>query len=202
MRWSRVQGVALPVGKASLPVLFAVALCGLTTAGVYGQAAPAPQDRANQPNSIPDQSGTQDPSAKGALPSEKAPENPPPHGGNSPFVDGKINVPDANPNAQDVPAKFSKQNAELDKIPTMGRGPQLTDKDKALIWANVKTGTRSMDGILGPATELPNNVEMVEWPKTVLDQVPSLAGTKYVALTDRLLIVWPDNWILVSELMK
>jgi hypothetical protein len=117
------------------------------------------------------------------------------------FVNGTLNVPNAPQDGATAPAKFSAVNARLDALPTMARGPSLTDAQRKLIIDHITTsaGTLSVP-YAGPATQLPATVEMHAWPADVLQQVPSLADTKYVALPGKILLVRPDNSIVVGEI--
>jgi hypothetical protein len=186
-----------------MTALAALIFAALTASATlsHAQAAPGPQDQADKPNSIPDQNATQEPSAKGAPPSQPA-RAPAAGAAQGAFVNGSLNVPGADTNSQTSPAKFSQQNDALDKIPVMGRGPMIDGQAKALIWFNVKPGTTAQPGIGGPATELPAGIAASDWPPAVIAKVPGLTGTKYVGLSDRLLVVWPANGVVVEEITK
>jgi len=116
------------------------------------------------------------------------------------FVDGSLNVPNAPKNTSTTPAKFSAANAKLDVPPIMARGPALTDAQRKLIIDHVaSTGTLSVP-YAGPTTQLPATTDTHAWSADVLQQVPSLVDTKYVAVPGKILLVSPDNSIVVGEI--
>ncbi len=119
------------------------------------------------------------------------------------FVDGKLNVPDAPAETATTPSKLSQQKQQLDNTPLMARGPQLTDAQRKLIVERVMAAggaTAQVDAF--PTVELPATVEMYPWPSDIAGQVPSLRDTKYVKLSDKVLVVRPENRIVVEEIAR
>lgn len=172
--------------------LFVIAplVCGSVASA---QAPQGPKDDAEKPGSISDQNAKQEPTAKFTPDSEPS----------YVFVDGTLNVPGAptQTQTQTTPSKFSDHNDGRDQIPIMARGPQLDDAQKKLVLAAIKGGHGPVDGVkASPAMELPGNVAMHEWPLTLIDQVPAMRDTKYVQLTDKVLIVRPANRIVIGEI--
>ena len=167
-----------------------------TLGAAVGQA-PAPtsdHNNAVQPStSKPDQNATQEPSSKTA-PAALGPEI---------FANGTLTVPDAPTDTSTTPAKFSQRNDALDHIPTMARGPALSDAQRKLIVDTVKAGTAAPPRFASPpATILPLGAEMQAWPQDVLGQIPDLRDTKYVSLADKILVVIPNSRIVVEEIPR
>jgi hypothetical protein len=141
---------------------------------------------------VPGRDGIEEPSAKQA----------PTSGTESGiFVDGKLNVPNAPADTSTTPAKVSPRNAQLDTIPIMARGPQLTDAQRKLILERVMaTGGSTVHLDAFPTAQLPADVDMQTWPADILGQVPAIRDTKYVKLSDKILVVRPENRIVVGEI--
>jgi len=119
------------------------------------------------------------------------------------FVDGKLNVPDAPAETATTPSKVSQHNAQLDAIPIMARGPQLTDAQRKLIVDQVMGAggtTAQVDAF--PTVELPASIEMQPWPSEIAGQVPAIRDTKYVKLADKVLVVRPENRVVVEEITR
>ena len=182
----------------------------LITAALFGSAAmfgtlgpavgqaPAPtadQNNAVQPStSKPDQNATQEPSSKTAGPTAPGPEI---------FANGTLTVPGAPTDSDTTPAKFSPRNDALDHLPTMARGPALSDAQRKLIVDTVKAGTAVPARFAAaPAMILPLGADMQPWPQDVLGQIPDLRDTKYVSLADKILVVLPNSRIVVEEIAR
>jgi hypothetical protein len=168
-----------------------------TLGAAVGQA-PAPttdHNNAVQPStSKPDQNATQEPSSKTAAPTAPGPEI---------FANGTLTVPGAPTDTDTTPAKFSQRNDALDHLPTMARGPALSDAQRKLIVDTVKAGTAGPPRFASPpATILPLGAEMQAWPQDVLGQIPDLRDTKYVSLADKVLVVIPNSRIVVEEIPR
>jgi hypothetical protein len=120
------------------------------------------------------------------------------------FVNGTLTVPNAPGDTSTTPAKFSPGNDRLDHIPIMARGPELTDAQRKLILERVMAAgggaTVKVDAF--PSAMLPATVDMHAWPADILGQVPGIRDTKYVKLPDKILVVRPENWIVVDEIGK
>jgi hypothetical protein len=171
------------------------AMFGTLGAAVGQGAAPATDHNAVQPsNSKPDQNATQEPSSKTAEPTARGPEI---------FANGTLTVPGAPTDTDTTPAKFSQRNDALDHLPTMARGPALSDAQRKLIVDTVKADTAGPPRFASPpATILPLGAEMQAWPQDVLGQIPDLRDTKYVSLADKVLVVIPNSRIVVEEIPR
>ena len=119
------------------------------------------------------------------------------------FVDGKLNVPNAAADTSTTPSTVSPHNAQLDVIPIMARGPQLTDAQRKLIVDQVMAaGGAPAQVDAFPTVQLPAGVEMKAWPADVVGQVPAIRDTKYVRLSDKVLVVRPESRIVIEEIAK
>lgn len=119
------------------------------------------------------------------------------------FVDGRLNVPNAPAETSTTPSTVSQHNAQLDNIPLMARGPQLTDAQRKLIVERVMAAGGAPAHVDAFSTaELPAGVEMHPWPGDIAGQVPSIRDTKYVTLADKILVVRPENRIVVEEIAR
>jgi len=137
-----------------------------------------------------------------ALEEQSVKKGPQPGAESGVFVDGRLNVPNAPADTSTTPSTVSQRNAQLDTIPTMAHGPQLTDDQRKLIVERVMAagGPPPAHVDAGPTSELPANVDMQAWPADVVSQVPSIRDTKYVKLSDKILVVRPDSRIVVAEI--
>jgi hypothetical protein len=121
------------------------------------------------------------------------------------FVDGKLDVPNAPTDTSTTPSKFSPNNARLDNLPIMARGPVLTDAQRKLILDRVLAAappSAPVASAVGPTTYLPASTVMRAWPDDIVNQVPDLRDTKYVTLAGKVLVVRPENWIVVEEIAR
>jgi hypothetical protein len=105
--------------------LLTVALFGSVSAG-FAQTPPANAGdvQSAQSPKVPGHDGVEEPAAKAS---------PVPATGSAVFVNGTLNVPNAPRDTSTTPSKFSAANARRDEIPTMARGPALTDAQRKLI---------------------------------------------------------------------
>ncbi len=150
-------------------------------------------DSAQSPK-VPGHEGIEEPTAKQA---------PKPGAESAIFVDGKLNVPNAPADTATTPSTVSQRNAQLDSVPIMARGPQLTDAQRKLIVERVMATPGAPAQVdASPTEELPASVAMQAWPADVIGQVPSIRDTKYVKLSDKILVVRPENRIVVEEIGK
>jgi hypothetical protein len=173
--------------------LITVALFGGIGVGFAQSPASSNEQSAESPK-VPGHNGIEEPSAK--QPSSQS------HGPGI-FVNGTLDVPNAPHDVSTTPAKFSSQNDKLDHLPTMARGPALTDEQRKLILDRVKEtpGAGAAAHLAtGLATELPATIDLQTWPPDVVRDVPSIRDTKYLALPDKILVVQPDNAIVVGEI--
>lgn len=115
------------------------------------------------------------------------------------LVNGALNAPGAPADSQTVPAKFSKRNDAIDKLPIMAMPLGLSDDQKRKIVESVRAANEPVQTTNAkPAQELPMNVTMHDLPAAAND--PALARLKYVRAQDRVLLVEPSNRIVVDEL--
>jgi hypothetical protein len=143
---------------------------------------------------VPGRDGVEEPSVKQA---------PKPGAEAGVFVDGRLNVPNAPAETSTTPSKVSRHNEQLDKLPLMARGPQFTDAQRKLIVERVMAaGGAPAQVDAFPTAELPAGVEMLPWPSDVAGQVPGIRGTKYVKLSDKVLVVRPETRIVVEEIAR
>ncbi len=143
---------------------------------------------------VPGHGGLEEPTVKQA---------PQPDAQSQIFVDGKLNVPNAPADTATTPSTVSPRNAQLDRVPIMARGPQLTDAQRKLIVERVMAApgaSAQVDAV--PTAELPAAIDMQAWPADIVGQVPSIRGTKYVRLSDKILVVRPETRIVVEEIGK
>ncbi len=143
---------------------------------------------------VPGQAGVEEPTAKQA----------PQAAGPGIFADGRLNVPNAPENTATTPAKFSPQNDRLDQTPLLARGPQLSDAQRRLILDAVRSEgvAAAPAGPVGPASQLPADVAMQPWPANVVSEIPDLRDTKYVTLAESILVVRPENRIVIGEIKR
>jgi hypothetical protein len=150
-------------------------------------------DSAQSPK-VPGRDGVEEPSVKQA---------PKPPAETGVFVDGRLNVPNAPADSSTTPSTVSPRNAQLDIIPIMANGPQLTDAQRKLIVDRVMaTGGAPAQVDAFPTVELPMGVDMKAWPTDVVSQVPAIRDTKYVKLSDKVLVVRPETRIVVGEIAR
>ena len=143
---------------------------------------------------VPGHDGLEEPGAKQA---------PKPGAEAAVFVDGRLNVPNAAADTSTTPSTVSPHNAQLDVIPIMARGPQLTDAQRKLIVDRaMAAGGAPAQVDAFPTVELPAGVDMKAWPADIVSQVPAIRDTKYVKLADKVLVVRPENRIVVEEIGK
>jgi hypothetical protein len=163
--------------------------------GVAFAQSPAPNSgnvESAQSPKVPGRDGVEEPGVKSA---------PQPGADSGVFVDGKLNVPNAPADTSTTPSTVSPRNAQLDTVPIMARGPQLTDAQRKLILERVMAAggsTAHVDAF--PTSALPAGVDMQAWPADIVSQVPALRDTKYVKLSDKVLVVRPENRIVLEEI--
>ena len=116
------------------------------------------------------------------------------------FVDGALNVPGAPKDSETVPAKFSSSNAALDKLPIMAA--RLTDEQRKKIAETLTTGNVSAVAIDATVSQkLPLDVEMLELPDALKQEIPAVSKLKYVRASDRIVLVDPPpSRIVVGEI--
>lgn len=132
---------------------------------------------------------------------EPKPETPPPASTEPVFVNGALNVPGAAADGQTVPAKFSKRNNALDKLPIMAYPLTLNDEQRRAIRDSVRAAAKPVVNIEARVTEeLPNSVQAYDLPEAIVAAMPSVRGFKYVPLKDKILLIYAPNMIVVGEI--
>jgi hypothetical protein len=116
------------------------------------------------------------------------------------LVNGAWNVPGAPADSQTVPAKFSKRNDAIDKMPIMAMAAMaFSDEQKRKIVDSVRAANVPVQATSAkPAEELPINVTVHDLPASASD--PAMAKLKYVRAADRVLLVEPSNRIVIGEI--
>jgi hypothetical protein len=151
--------------------------------------------------SVPDQAGTQEPSAKGSGAHSKV----------DAFVNGSLAVPDAPSDTQTTPAKYSAANAASDRLPVVAfRLKQLTGPERQEIYQQLSGQGSSlalspggnepyaMIGTELPASVILNNLTAV--PESVATKFPTLRGTAFVKSRSDVLIVDAPNSLVIGVL--
>jgi hypothetical protein len=116
------------------------------------------------------------------------------------FVNGALNVPGAPTDSQTVPAKFSKRNDALDRVPTMAM-PILAfsnEQKRSIVDAVHGANPPVQSTSAKPAEELPIGITVQEWPAAASD--PAFAKMKYVQAQGRILLVEPTNRVVIGEI--
>jgi len=116
------------------------------------------------------------------------------------FVNGNWNVPGAPADSQTVPAKFSKRNDAIDRVPIMAMAVlSLTDEQKQAIAASVKAANSPVQTTTAkPAEELPWTITVHDLGISAND--PALARMKIVRAQDRILLIDAPNRIVIGEI--
>jgi hypothetical protein len=116
------------------------------------------------------------------------------------LVNGALNVPGAPADSQTVPAKFSKRNDAIDRVPTMAM-PILAfsnEQKRSIIDAVHGANTPVQSTSAKPAEELPIGIAVQDWPAAASD--PAFAKLKFVRAQDRILLVEPNNRVVIGEI--
>jgi hypothetical protein len=116
------------------------------------------------------------------------------------FVNGNWNVPGAPADSQTVPAKFSKRNDAIDRVPIMAMAVlALSDEQKKAIMASVKAANSPVQTTNAkPAEELPWTITVHDLGISAND--PALARMKIVRAQDRILLIDAPNRIVIGEI--
>jgi hypothetical protein len=116
------------------------------------------------------------------------------------LVNGAWNVPGAPADSQTVPAKFSKRNDAIDRVPIMAMPVLgLSNDQKRSILASVRAANTPVQSTNAqPAEELPWNVTVHDLGISAND--PALARIKVVRAQDRVLLIDPPNRIVIGEI--
>jgi hypothetical protein len=116
------------------------------------------------------------------------------------LVNGAWNVAGAPADSQTVPAKFSKRNDAIDQMPIMAM-PVLAfsnEQKRSIIDAVRGADVPAQSTSAKPAQELPIGVAVHDLPAAASD--PALAKVKYVRAQDRILLVEPNNRVVIGEI--
>jgi hypothetical protein len=117
------------------------------------------------------------------------------------LVNGAWNVPGAPADGQTVPAKFSKRNDAIDKLPIFGMSLGLSDEQKRAIVESVRAANAPVANTRAKvAEELPWDVTVNDLPASAND--PALAKLKYVRAQGRVLLIEPSNRIVIGEIQN
>jgi len=194
--------------RGTTSVLYGTAgfvLIGLALAsGAMAQTAPAPGAahlaEAAQGGGQPNQA-VQNPGAPQGDTQPAGSE--PPHANPGPTGDSTQAGPiGASP--QTKPAKFDEAVAARDRIPIMARPLPLSDDQKRQIYESVMNNAQSpvAETAAGPATILPDRVELDALPSGLEDKIPAVRGYKSVKLQDKVLLVSPASRVVVGEIRR
>lgn len=108
---------------------------------------------------------------------------------------------------QTVPAKFSRENDTLDRVPTMAFPLPLSDAQRQRVYQAVmgdKQTAASDADKLAPASALsPHQAlnEMHPMPQSIGD-IAAVAGLKYLKTKDKVFLVEPATRTVVAEITK
>ena len=116
------------------------------------------------------------------------------------LVNGAWNVAGAPTDSQAMPAKFSKRNDALDRVPIMAlQVTGFSNEQKRSIIDAVRGANPPVQSISAkPAEELPIGITVQDWPAAASD--PAFAKMKYVQAQGRILLVEPNNRVVIGEI--
>jgi hypothetical protein len=100
---------------------------------------------------------------------------------------------------QTMPSLFSERNAQLDRVPLAALVLDLKPEQKEALFAAVadqKPGPAGAE--IAPATLIPDDTVLAEFPAGVAEQIPSLKGYKYFRAGDKIVLVSAPNRIAVA----
>jgi hypothetical protein len=131
-------------------------------------------------------------------------------GGPAASKDGAPMEPGGPPGAtgQTMPSTRSSQNAAEDKRIIVEHALNLKDDQKQKIAQLMSTQLSTSASGSGGSEELtvgntlPATVTMIEFPPNVNEQMPEMQKYKYVQMPDKLLIVEPNNRIVVGVVSR
>jgi hypothetical protein len=148
--------------------------------------------------------------AQGAVPPETA--GTAKEGGPAATDRGEAMIPGGPPGAtgQTMPSTRSAENAAEDKRIIVEHGLNLSNEQKQKIaqlmasqmgGGTTSSGSGDSEGLTVGNT-VPATVTMSEFPQSVNDQMPEMQNYKYVQMPDKLLIVEPNNRIVISAINR
>jgi hypothetical protein len=128
------------------------------------------------------------------------------HGGPAASNTGEALQPGGPPGAtgQTMPSTRSSQNAAEDKRIIVEHALNLNDEQKQKIaqlmstQMNASTSASGTSEDLTVGNTLPATVTMIEFPPSVSEQMPEMRNYKYVQMPGKLLIVEPNNRIVIG----
>jgi hypothetical protein len=130
-------------------------------------------------------------------PSAHAPSDKP--AANAVFFNGALAVPDAPANSQTVPAKFSAQNADDDKLVILAYTfKMLSDEERRAIYEALKDQPAGQAFNADIGVKLPSAVELHPMPAEVANRVPQTRDYRYAVADNRILLVAPINRVVVG----
>jgi hypothetical protein len=127
----------------------------------------------------------------------------PPHNNTGPTGDQTAYAPiGAGP--ETMPAKFDENVAARDRIPIMARPLPLNDEQRRRVYDTIMNNASApvTSTEAGPATILPNSVDLSDLPSGMADEIPAVRGYKYVKLQNKVLLVAPANRVVVGEVLR
>lgn len=223
--WLRTSGPSTSLtGAVSRVALVAVVLSGaaaLTTGPVWSQTEPSGEQRPSQPatekaapgppNAEPAGTGFND-GRKPTQPIDAAAAAQPPVNG-PPFEKGVLTSAPA-PTGQDLdtaPAKYSAQNSADDKLPVIAYTfRDLTPEQRRAVFDAVTNGDKAVSADASAVaatlgTEIPNAIavkQLKPMPATLTQQMPNMARLRYMRSGDLVLVVEPNNNVVVGVFTK
>jgi hypothetical protein len=107
---------------------------------------------------------------------------------------------------QTMPSTISKDNAALDKLPTIALQFPLTEAQRKLIVSSVATAPKTQASAslndVHVAMSLPTGIAAQEFSSQVTQEIPDAGRYKYINLADRVLIIDPPNHTVVGEINR
>ena len=165
------------------------------TSGTNDQAGPSRAAPTANQNSQGDKATHSTPGRAGA----EEPGSHAPSQDTAALVKGAWNVAGAPADSQTVPAKFSKRNDAIDKLPIFGMSLGLNDAQKRAIVESVRTANAPIANTAAKvAEELPWDVTVNDLSASAND--PAMAKLKYVRAQGRVLLIEPSNRIVIGEI--
>jgi hypothetical protein len=150
-----------------------------------------PQNSSGQraQETAPGQAGKEEPSSHATRDSDPGPV----------LVNGALNVPGASRDTQTTPAKFSRKNAESDRLTTLAHTLTILPQQEArAIYTTLKDEPPSLAFRADVGTKLPAEVELRSMPSELTKRVPLLEGYRYTVAGDRVMVVYPATRFVVA----
>jgi hypothetical protein len=175
-----------------------------------GPMQPNAAGESQAPNAKPGGGGQPSPTRPSASQADQAV---PPHASathegsteTAPNVQGQSGPPGAT--AQTMPSTISAENAKEDKRAIMEHALDLTEDQRQQIAARMLTNAPATSGAateaggdLAVSKSVPASISMHDFPGELAGQISALGKYKYIQLPGRLLVVEPNNRIVVAEI--